>query len=169
MPRHLIIGSGWRDRALIPEDTITLDINPDVRPNILHDLEEFPYPFDDEAFDSITAHQVLEHTGRQGDHVFFFKQFAEFYRILTPGGRIIGDTPRWDGLWAWSDPSHKRIISEGTLTFLSQQCYIDQCGVTPLTDFRYLYQADFECEKALRDDVNFYFELVAIKPSRYKR
>lgn len=163
--RHLIIGAGWKDR-MAPADTITLDINPDVDPNILHDLEELPYPFDDEEFDSITACEVLEHTGQQGDHRFFFEQFSEFYRILKPGGRIIASTPRWDSMWAWSDPSHKRIISEGTIVFLDQQAYIDQCGKTAMTDFRYLYQADFHTEELRKDADHLYFTLSAVKPSR---
>jgi SAM-dependent methyltransferase len=167
-PKHLILGAGWRDH-IHPENTITLDINPDVEPDILHDLEVFPYPFDDEEFDSITAHQVLEHTGTQGDHRFFFAQFSEFYRILKPNGRIIADVPRWDRMWAFGDPSHKRIINEGTLAFLDQQEYIDQCGKTPMTDFRRIYQADFSVAEISQDEGHLYFTLVAIKPSRYKR
>lgn len=168
--KHLLLGAGWRDRTMQPGPAyVTLDINPDVEPDILHDLEVFPYPFDDDEFDSVTAHQVLEHTGNQGDHRFFFEQFTELWRILKPGGKLIADVPKWDSLWAFGDPSHKRIINLGTITFLSQQEYIDQIGKTPMTDFRHIYQADFQAEYVHEENDMFFFQLAAVKPSRYKR
>lgn len=52
--------------------------------------------------------------------------------------------PAWDSPWAWGDPSHRRIISRHSLVFLSQAEYAKQVGVTPMSDFRDIYTADFE-------------------------
>lgn len=142
------------------KNLVTLDINPDHKPDILFNLERIdgaghnriPFPVNTEDFaptpdnfyDEIHAYEVLEHIGRQGDYRKFFDQFAEFWRILRPGGFLFATVPLWSSEWAWGDPSHTRIITPGTLVFLSQRQYREQVGKTPMSDFRWCYKADFE-------------------------
>jgi hypothetical protein len=129
------------------------------------DLEQLPLPFQDDAFNEIHAYEVLEHTGRQGDWRFFFAQFSEFWRILRPGGVLVGTSPG-GGPWVWGDPGHTRAISPECFVFLNQQEYQHQVGVTPMSDYRSVYQADFETVVAdVRDNV-FGFILRAQKPAR---
>ena len=150
--RELLIGCGnARVKAVtFPEipsewtDLTTLDIDPSCKPDVLHDLEVLPYPFESDSFDEIHAVEVLEHCGKQGDWRFFFAQFSEFHRILKPGGYLIGSCPMWDSPWAWSDPGHSRLISRHSLAFLSQAEYTAQVGKTHMTDYRAVYKADFE-------------------------
>lgn len=137
----------------------TLDCYPECKPDVVHDLEKFPYPFEDATFDEIHAYEVLEHTGNQGDWKFFFDQFAEFYRILKPNGLIYGSCPNWDSPWAWGDPSHKRVINNGTLVFLSQDEYKKQVGKTPMTDFRHYWKGDFAPVFLQKSENNFMFIL----------
>jgi hypothetical protein len=49
----------------------------------------------------------------------------------------------WNSIWAWGDPSHRRIINRGTLAFLSQDEYNKQVGTTAMTDFRSYWKKDF--------------------------
>ncbi len=107
------------------------------------DLEKLPLPFDSNSFDEIHAYDVLEHTGAQGDYKFFFAQFEDFARMLKPNGLFFASVPPVASRWCWADPSHKRVITQDTLTFLSQEEYAKQVGVTPMSDFRYIYKADF--------------------------
>lgn len=148
---ELLIGAGNnRDKKITFKDIpsewsgelVTLDIDPECNPDIIHDLNDLPLPFDDDMFDEIHAYEVLEHTGRQGDWLFFFNQFSEFWRILKPGGYFIGTCPMWDSPWAWGDPGHTRIISPESLIFLSQEEY-KQIGKTAMTDYRCVYKANF--------------------------
>jgi len=145
------------------KDLITLDWDESCNPKVLHDLNQLPYPFDDDTFDEIHAYEVLEHCGTQGDYRFFFNQFEELHRILKPGGWLIGSSPNWNGVWAWSDPGHTRIISQAMLAFLSQAEYEKQIGETAMTDYRFCYQADFELYAAMEQEHNFGFVLRAIK------
>ena len=46
---------------------VTLDFNSDHNPDVVHDLNVFPYPFDDNSADEIHAYEVVEHLGQQGD------------------------------------------------------------------------------------------------------
>lgn len=150
------IPSGWSG------ELVTLDIDEHASPDVLHDLNQLPYPFEDNQFDEIHAYEVLEHCGTQGDWRFFFNQFSELHRILKPNGWLIGTCPMWDSPWAWGDPGHTRIISPESLIFLSQAEY-EQVGKTPMTDYRHCYEADFELITKHETDHTWAFVLRAIK------
>ncbi len=169
--KELIIGCGQNTKQKILangenrnyQNPVTLDINADHKPDIVYDLEKLPYPFEDNEFDEIHAYEVLEHTGQQGDYKFFFAQFAEFWRILKPGGLLMATVPHYKSMWAYGDPSHTRVINQGSLVFLSQKQYEMQVGKTAISDFRYIYQADLEVAFSQETEHQFYFILKAIK------
>lgn len=99
-------GSGifpYRGRA--GEKVLTLDCRPETRPTVLHDLTEFPYPFEDSSFDLVNASHILEHLP---DVVGFMN---EVYRILRPGGRLTVRVPHYSGRSAWCDPTHLRAFA----------------------------------------------------------
>lgn len=169
---ELLIGCG-HDRkkkvtfAGIPtqwSELITLDMNADCNPTYVHDLRNLPLPFDDDVFDEIHAYEVLEHVGQQGDWQFFFNQFYEFWRIMKPGGFLIGTVPMWDSVWAWGDPGHTRVISHASLVFLSQKEYIaNQAAKTPMTDYRLWWEGDFDLVAKQEEDDIFGFVIQAVK------
>jgi SAM-dependent methyltransferase len=169
--RELLLGCGSNLAKMCSPDNepmewsnlTTLDINPDCKPDIIHDLNSHPLPFKNDTFDEIHAYQILEHLGRQGDYRFFFREFTEYWRILKPNGYLCANVPTYTGSWAWGDPSHTRIINEGTLVFLSQAEYAKQIGKTTMSDFRYIYKADFELVTSRNHEAAFYFILRAIK------
>jgi SAM-dependent methyltransferase len=147
-------------------ELVTLDINPAHKPDVIHDLHDVPLPFPDERFDEIHAYEVLEHVGGQGDYRFFFAQFADLWRILRPNGHLCGSVPPATSPWVWGDPSHTRVISRESFTFLDQSEYSKQVGRTPLSDFRYLYKADFALVFERVTEHRYFFALRAIKPAR---
>ncbi len=173
MPQ-LLIGCGNRrirklafdDNPEFGADLVTMDHDPNCGAAIVHDLESLPWPLADDTFDEVHAYEVLEHLGTQGDAKAFFAQFTEIYRVLKPGGMLMATVPAWDDVWAWSDPSHRRIITKGTLVFLDQTEYAKQVGVTAMTDFRWLWADDFELIAAETEHGSFRFALRAHKPVR---
>lgn len=138
---------------------VTLDLDPACRPDVVHDLNDLPYPFENNQFDEIHAYHVLEHCGRQGDWRFFFNQWAEFWRITKPGGTFHGICPHRNSAWAWGDPGHTRIIGLEQLTFLEQSRY---AGVnnSNMTDYRHFYKANWLLvwEQATDDEQGFVLE-----------
>ena len=173
MRKELLIGCGRVRNKLLHtaenpqwEGLVTLDINSDHNPDIVWDLMDMPLPFEDDTFDEIHAYEVLEHTGAQGDYKFFFKQWSEFWRILKPKGMFFATCPEVGSVWALGDPSHTRVVQKENLVFLSQQQYINGVGTTPMSDFRYLYKADFEPAGIHEADGTLRFAVTAIKPSR---
>jgi SAM-dependent methyltransferase len=144
----------------------TLDVEPGHKPDVIHDLNVCPWPFDDNSFDEIHAYEVLEHLGSQGDYKSFFAHFMEIWRILKPGGHLFASCPSAQSRWLWGDPGHTRLISAETLAFVIQPEYTKQVGVTAMTDYRSLFTGDFESLR-LHDDTNtLQIILKAVKPSR---
>ena len=174
--KELLIGCGHNhDKRLCLhghekwEGLVTLDINQRLAPDICWDLTKLPYPMETDSCDEIHAYEVLEHTGRQGDYAFFFAQWSEFWRILKPGGTFFCTAPSPKSVWAWGDPSHSRTVQVENLPFLVQPEYVKQQGKTSMTDFRYMYSADFDVFAAEDDGEGVRFILSAVKPSRIAR
>src|SRR3546814_5274734 len=92
--------------------------------------------------------------------------FGEIYRALKDGGILFATVPAWDSVWAWADPSHRRVIAPETLVFLDQTQYRDQVGKTAMTDFRWLWAGDFEPLAADVENGSFRFALKANTPVR---
>lgn len=170
MKKELLIGCGSkRDKRLVCGDGMetwsnltTLDYNKDHEPDHIWDLNLGNIPFNDNTFDEIHAYEVLEHTGRQGDYKFFFKQFADFWRVLKPNGHLCVTCPSRHSAWAWGDPSHTRILQKEQLIFLDQDSY-SQVGSTSMSDFRAIYKADFKTVYVVEDEEKFQFILKANK------
>jgi hypothetical protein len=156
---HVEGHEGW-------DGLLTVDNNRDHKPDWVWNLMHLPTPFENDSVDEIHAYEVLEHTGRQGDYEFFFAQFSDFYRILKPNGLLFATVPAMDSVWALGDPSHTRIVQPENLIFLHQPAYTEQIGKTSMSDFRYLYKADFDIMHLEKSGDNLRFVLKAIKPSR---
>ena len=138
--RLLILNLGCGNRK--GEGEIGLDIQPPA--DVIWNLNEHPLPFSDGEFSEIRAFHVLEHFGKQGDFKFFFEEWNEYYRILEDGGIFHGIVPQWNGIWAFGDPGHVRVLPSAILTYLIQGEYDIQVGVTGMTDYRKWYSGNFE-------------------------
>lgn len=169
MSSVLLLGCGHSKAVRKPTEGVdysapsTLDIDPSANPDIIWDLNNLPYPFDNNEFDEVHAYEVLEHCGTQGDWRFFFNQFNELWRILKPNGLLIFSVPTWTSPWAWGDPGHTRIIHPASITFLHQQNYVDQVGKNSMTDYRGVYKGDFDLVDAFIENDSFVCTLRGLK------
>tara|TARA_R100000656_G_C3905045_1_gene119617 strand:- start:49 stop:645 length:597 start_codon:yes stop_codon:yes gene_type:complete len=102
---NLNLGSGSKRI----EGFINLDKFDTFNPDIVHDLEIFPYPFKDSSVDKIILSHVMEHIGQTPD--IFNSIMRELYRICK--NQAIMDIavphPRHDDFLA--DPTHVRPIT----------------------------------------------------------
>ena len=114
--------------------------------DIQHDLEKFPYPFEDDSVEEIILSHVLEHIGK--DHDIFIKILKEFYRICTNKAliKISVPHPRHDDFLA--DPTHVRPITTlGLALFdkdLNESWEKSGAANTPLA---LIHQVNFKIEK----------------------
>jgi SAM-dependent methyltransferase len=90
--------------AKIP-GAVGLDISPDTHADVVHDLNVFPYPFEDSSFDHILMQDVLEHVRDP------IKVVEELHRVLRAGGRLQLRTPHFSSVLAYGDPSHHHYFS----------------------------------------------------------
>lgn len=83
------------------------------KPDIVHDLEKFPYPFKDNEVDEIKMYHILEHLGQKPKT--FNNIMKELYRISINEAKIEIRVPhpRHDNYI--SDPTHVRPITQMTL------------------------------------------------------
>ena len=96
MQKKLNLGSGNFPKP----GYINVDIDPRVKPDLLHDLNKFPYPFKDNEFDVVEADHVLEHLNDP------FRVMKEIHRITKPGGLVIIRVPHFSR--GFTHPDHKR-------------------------------------------------------------
>ena len=94
--RTLILGSAGHQAP----EAVTLDIDPAHHPDVVHDLNVFPYPFQDNQFAEIVCHHVLEHLNDLPPAM------RELHRICAPDGVIRIEVPHYSS-WLANSPEHK--------------------------------------------------------------
>ena len=108
--RVLDLGCGKKKR----DGAIGVDWSDRHDADVIHDLNEFPYPFENSMFDEIYIDNTLEHL----DDVM--RVMEEIYRICKPGGLVKVIVPYFRSVWASIDPTHKTFF-----TVSSPRCF---CG-----------------------------------------
>lgn len=106
---------------VIMDGYINLDNNPNVKPDVVHDLNIYPYPFEDMEFDEIYLDHVAEHL----DNIIMLIQ--ELYRIGKCGCKITIKCPHFS--CNWFHPGHKSAVSSKLFTFFDPQ-NIERYGKT---------------------------------------
>lgn len=109
----LDIGCGANKQA----GCIGLDIAPLPGVDVVHDLDKYPYPFEDNTFDTIYCYSVLEHVDR------VMQTMAELHRILKPGGKIEIGLPHYSHPKTYGDPTHRHFYSFRVVEYLSGRAY----------------------------------------------
>ena len=94
--RKLNIGSGEFPKP----GYVNVDYFSNTPPDVSHNLDQFPYPFEDNSFEIIEADHVLEHL----QHVF--DVMRELHRISAPGGMVRIRVPHFSRGFTHAD--HKR-------------------------------------------------------------
>jgi len=90
---------------------IGIDINPVTNPDIIHDLNTFPYPFEESTFDEIYVDNVIEHL----DNVI--KVMEGLHRISKPDGIIVIKVPYFRSRYACIDPTHSHFFTVDSFTY----------------------------------------------------
>ncbi len=90
---------------------IGVDFNPRSAADVLHDMDQFPYPFETSVADEIICHDVLEHVQD------FVRTMEELWRIGKPGCRIDVTGPFMSSLNFFSDPTHRRAFTSRSFDY----------------------------------------------------
>ena len=94
--RKLNLGCGRFKR----DGFVNVDTVPECKPDVLHDLNDMPYPFADDQFQLVEADHVLEHLSDP------FAAMRELHRIVEAGGTVRIRVPHFSR--GFTHPEHKR-------------------------------------------------------------
>lgn len=105
----LDIGCG-NDKA---PDSIGVDKVKLPNVDMVHDIDNIPWPFDDNYADKIIMNMVLEHTND------VIKTMEEAHRVLKAEGLLLIKVPYYKSQAAYGDPTHKHFFTENTFAFFT--------------------------------------------------
>lgn len=87
-----------------------LDMREEVEPDILHNLEEIPYPLGDESCITVVGSHIIEHVKPW----LMLDIMNEIWRILRPAGQLALSMPYAGSRGYWQDPTHCNGCNEVT-------------------------------------------------------
>ena len=93
---------------------IGLDRKPRTRADVVADLDRFPYPFRDSAFDQLRAIHVIEHVAD------VLRTMEEFHRLVRPGGSIVVETPHYTDFSSFCDPTHRWHLNSFSFRYFGE-------------------------------------------------
>lgn len=124
--KTLDLGCGNKKR----EGAVGVDFNERTQADVIHNLNTFPYPFEDSSFDEIYIDNTLEHL----DDVI--RVMEEVHRICKPNGLVKVIVPYFRSLWAFIDPTHKHYFTVDSFSYYDPDHFICQQYDYTLTRFK---------------------------------
>jgi predicted SAM-dependent methyltransferase len=111
MKTKLNLGSG-KD---IKQGYINLDFEKYKGIDVIHNLDNFPYPFKDNTFEEILALNIMEHLNNPDGFI------KELWRIGKNNCKIKINVPHFTSRCTWIDLTHKRPFSFDSLKYYSEK------------------------------------------------
>lgn len=95
------------------KNSIGVDININNKPDVIHDLNKFPYPFKNSTFTTIYCNNILFHLND------LFKVMEELHRILEDNGEVIVTSAYFRSPYAYHCPNTKNYFTVNTFNFFN--------------------------------------------------
>jgi SAM-dependent methyltransferase len=116
------------------EDYIGIDYVKVDGIDIVHNLNTYPWPFEDNSVDELFCSHYVEHIPHDifnptdtRDGLIQFMD--ECYRILKPGGKLTIQVPFGSSIRAFQDPTHRRFLFKESFYYFNKD-WRDSVGVS---------------------------------------
>lgn len=109
-PRILELGCGFSKT----KGAFGVDIIEGSAADLIHDLDVFPYPLADSAWDRIICRDVLEHVSD------FVRTMEEIWRVGSPAAVVEIVGPFMSSVNYYSDPTHRRAFTSRSFDYFIQ-------------------------------------------------
>jgi SAM-dependent methyltransferase len=109
--------------------TIGVDFSDRFQPDVIHDLNVFPYPFESNSIDKIYLDNVLEHLDNP------LRVMEELFRITKDGAEVVVIVPYFRSRWAAIDMTHKTLFTVDSFAYFDPTNEI--CKRYDYTDARF--------------------------------
>jgi len=127
MPAKLDLGCGPFQKI---KGAIGLDVRDAPHVDVVHDLDTYPYPFDENQFDHIEMSHILEHIRQPA------RAMEDVHRIARHGASIRIVTPHYSSQLSYGDLTHFHHFGFVTFTQLCRD------GRVRMNDFKLIF-SDF--------------------------
>ena len=84
---------------------VGMDVNPNTSADVIHDLDDLPYPFANDSFDEVVARHVIEHVREP------MSVMIELHRIVRAGGVVKVLAPHWTNPDFATDLTHRNHLN----------------------------------------------------------
>lgn len=111
----LNLGSGKK----YDERAVNLDITEATNPDVVHDLDQFPWPFPSDRFDRVEAIDVIEHLSNP------LAAMGEIHRITRHQGTVVVALPHFSSANAFTDLTHRSQLGYFSFDYLTGDHYHD--------------------------------------------
>lgn len=95
------------------EGAINLDISGTVAPDVVHDLNQKPWPLPPDTFERVYAYDVIEHL----DDVI--ATMNEIHRVCRAGARVEITVPHFSSANAFTDPTHRHAFGLSSFRYVT--------------------------------------------------
>jgi SAM-dependent methyltransferase len=102
--RILQLGAGEQKLIAAPGSVVRVDVREDTKPDVVWDLDRFPWPFDESSFDLIDCTDVIEHLED------IVRVMEEIHRVGRPGALVRIATPHYSSSNSFTDPTHRHHL-----------------------------------------------------------
>jgi SAM-dependent methyltransferase len=151
----MILNLGCGGKVERDQPAVNVDIREVPGINVVHDLNEMPWPFDDGQFDKVQAEDILEHLDD------LVAAVDEIWRVLEPGSLLWVRGPYYLGLNWCADPTHRRAFNEFSFDYLDPNLPIGQ-------KLGYLTDRKFRVVQAEQDGQDVVFLLRKMEPGEWE-
>jgi len=93
---------------------IGMDFNPRSVADVIHDLDDLPYPFADDEFDEVIGRHVIEHVREP------MAVMCELHRITRNGGVVKLVAPHWTNPDFATDLAHRNHLNSYSFRNLTE-------------------------------------------------
>jgi SAM-dependent methyltransferase len=100
----LQLGAGEQKLDARCKSVVRVDFRENTNPDIVWDLNRFPWPFEDSSFDFIDCTDVLEHL----DDIVHVME--EIHRVGRSGALVQIATPHYSSSNSFTDPTHRHHL-----------------------------------------------------------
>jgi SAM-dependent methyltransferase len=108
---------------------VNLDLTHETSPDVIHDLDRRPWPFPDDRFDKVLAHDVIEHLAET------VATLEEIHRVCRHGALVRITVPHYSSPNAFTDPTHRHhfgrfsfgcMTEEHDLSFYTRARFVER-------------------------------------------